>query len=98
MAFQNAGVPLVPVFWEQFGNEYYSFLVQVPGSLLVLELMSATQTMLPSPRYRSPHPRYTFPSADATPEATFGANLVRVPCVLLYRSPTTKPRLKVIPT
>ena len=40
-------------------REFYSLLFQVPGTIVLLELMSAKQTLITptTPRYRSPHPR-----------------------------------------
>jgi len=69
-SFTAKGVKIFPVEWEQASTTYYSFLVQVPGSMVVLELMSANQTALPSPRYASAFPRYAFPNGE-TPETTF---------------------------
>ena len=43
------------------GREYYSFLVQVPNTIVLVELMSAKQTLMAGrPRYRAPHPRFVF--------------------------------------
>lgn len=67
------GHKLVPVEWEDTtnGKTYYSFLVQMPGSMVILEFMSGKQTKLPSKRYQAPYPRYVF-GKGATPESTFG--------------------------
>jgi hypothetical protein len=69
------GHKLIPLEWQDTQNNrtYYSFLVQMPGSMVVLEFMSAKQTLLPSPRYAAPHPRYVF-AKGATPESTFGVS------------------------
>jgi len=66
---------LIPVEWEDSinGKVYYSFLVQMPGSMVVLEFMSAKQTMLSTTRYHAPSPRYVF-AKGSTPESTFGVS------------------------
>jgi hypothetical protein len=72
-AFTKDNHTIVPVEWQDTVNDktYYSFLIQIPGSMVVLEFMSAVQSRLPSPRYRAPYPRYVF-AKGATPESTFG--------------------------
>ena len=75
VAFQKAQVPIVPVEWEQYGKTFFSFLVQVPGSMLIVEIMSGVQTMLPTPRYKSPNVRYSFADAETAPSEAFEAPL-----------------------
>ena len=71
--FLAAKVPIIPVVWSQYGRQYFSFIIQVPGSLVVIELMTAQEpSLLPSPRYNSPHPRFVFTDASQSPEDVFG--------------------------
>lgn len=69
-----AGARTLPIEWRDPANNdtvYYSLLVQVAGSYVLLELMSANQTTLPSPRYHAPQPRFRFQPGQRPP-ALFG--------------------------
>eukprot|EP00937_MAST-01D_sp_MAST-1D-sp2_P002565 g2565.t1 len=62
----GAGYNTLPLEWRDDANNatYYSLVVQVANrtfdSFVLLEFMSARQTLLPSARYVSPTPRFLF--------------------------------------
>ena len=64
--------PTVAVEWLDVLNNktYYSLIVQVAQSYVILELMSAKQTLLPTLRYRAPVPRFAFGKGEV-PEDYF---------------------------
>jgi hypothetical protein len=62
----------LPIEWKDVPNNktYYSLLVQVPNTYVLLEFMSGQETLLSKNRYRAPQPRFVF-EQGATPESTF---------------------------
>lgn len=55
---------------ELNNRTFFSLIVQVAGSMVLLEFMSARQTLLP-PRQRAPHARFHFGLGE-DPESIFG--------------------------
>lgn len=73
--YDSVGVPFVLLSWEANSQKYYSLIVRVHTSMMLIELMSSTCTKCGEPStllLPSPYPRYRFKSGQ-TPEQVFGS-------------------------
>eukprot|EP00935_MAST-01C_sp_MAST-1C-sp1_P000645 g645.t1 len=71
--FDAIGVKYVPLSWSANGHTYYSVIVRVHTSMVLIEMMSETCTACAasSSTIAVTHPRYYF-NATATPASVFG--------------------------
>jgi len=68
LLFAKSGARTLPLEWADRANNrrYYSLLVQAASSYVLLEFMSARQTLLPAEgRYVAPLPRFLFKAGEA---------------------------------